>query len=194
MIVGLTGGIGSGKTTVLKEFIKLGIPVYIADVEAKKIMNTSKEIQLKLIELFGKEAYQNNELNRSFIADKVFNDKELLSQLNHIVHPVVYEHFNNFAKENSTPYLVYENAILFENKREKMCDKIIVVAANLENRIARVMQRDSVTKERVLSRINNQWSQDAKIKKADFVIHNDDLSTLKKQVNQIHFALIAKNL
>jgi len=192
MIVGLTGGIGSGKTTVLKEFINLKIPVYIADVEAKKLMNTSKEIKAKLIELFGKEVYTNDILNRSFIADKVFYDKDLLVELNKIVHPVVYQHFKEYIKNNSTPYLVYENAILFENKREYLCDKVIVVTATLENRIARVIQRDTTTKQAVLARMKNQWSQESKIEKADYVIYNDDILSLKKQVNQIHLELIAK--
>jgi len=192
MIVGLTGGIGSGKTTVLKEFINLKIPVYIADVEAKKLMNTSKEIKAKLIELFGKEVYTNDVLNRSFIADKVFYDKDLLVELNKIVHPVVYQHFKEYIKNNSTPYLVYENAILFENKREYLCDKVIVVTATLENRIARVIQRDTTTKQAVLARMKNQWSQESKIEKADYVIYNDDILSLKKQVNQIHLELIAK--
>lgn len=194
MIIGLTGGIGSGKTTVLKEFIDLKIPVYIADVEAKKLMNTSRDIQSKLIDLFGKQAYQNNELNRAFIANKVFNNQELLLKLNGIVHPAVHQHFEQYAKKNAKPYLVYENAILFENKSDKKCDKVIVVAATLENRIERVIKRDKVTRDSVLLRIKNQWSQASKIEKADFVINNDDILTLKEQVSQIHLELMSKNL
>lgn len=194
MVVGLTGGIGSGKTTVLKEFEALGVPVYIADVEAKKLMNTSDEIKLKLRDLLGHQAYVNEELNRSFIADKVFTNKELLSKLNTIVHPVVHQHFKEFVKKQTAVYLVYENAILFENKSEKLCDLVIVVAANLEDRIKRVMLRDGVDKESVTRRINNQWSQEDKIALADYVINNNDQSKLKEQVNQIHVKLMQKNL
>lgn len=194
MVVGLTGGIGSGKTTALKEFEALGVPVYIADVEAKKLMNTSDEIKLKLRELFGHQAYVNNKLNRNFIADKVFSNKELLTKLNAIVHPVVHQHFKEFIKEQTAAYLVYENAILFENKSEKLCDLVIVVATDLEDRIRRVMLRDNVDKESVIRRINNQWSQEDKITLADYVIYNNNQSELKEQVNRIHVKLMQKNL
>lgn len=186
MVVGITGGIGSGKSTVVKEFIKLGIPCYIADVEAKKLMLNSKNLQTKIVALLGKKAYQNNTLNKSYIASLIFNNKELLQQLNAIVHPAVHQHFKEFANKNKTPYCVYESAILFENKNEHLCDKIIVVTASLEERIARVMKRDGVERNLVLERINSQWSQEEKVKRADYTILNNNKSFLEQQVQQLH--------
>ena len=190
MIVGLTGGIGSGKSTALKMFESLGVPVYQADVEAKKIMVHSNEVKESIIHLLGAESYHNNELNRTYIAQKVFNNKKLLTALNTIVHPAVHKHFQEFVAKQKAPYLVYENAILYENKSEHLCDKVIVVAAELEDRISRVMKRDKVDREAVLSRMNNQWSQEDKIKKADFVIHNSDLEKLAKEVAALHYQLL----
>ncbi|NIJ46145.1 dephospho-CoA kinase [Wenyingzhuangia heitensis] len=194
MVVGLTGGIGSGKSTVLKEFESLGIPVYIADVEAKIIMNTSLEVQSKIIALLGKQAYHNHQLNRAYIANKVFNNKDLLTQLNAIVHPAVHQHFKKFVALQTAHYLVYENAILFENKSEELCNKVIVVTASKENRISRVMLRDHIDREAVLARMKNQWSQEDKIAKADFIIKNDDVLLLKEQILKIHEQLMEINL
>ncbi|MDO3694549.1 dephospho-CoA kinase [Wenyingzhuangia sp. chi5] len=193
MIVGLTGGIGSGKSTVLKMFESLGVPIYQADIEAKNIMVHSQEVKKKIIHLLGDESYQNDELNRTYIAQKVFNNKELLASLNAIVHPAVYKHFKNFVAKQTAPYLVYENAILYENKSEHLCDKVIVVTADLEDRISRVMKRDKVDREAVLARMNNQWCQEDKIKKADFVIHNSNLDELAKEVAVVHNQLLKAN-
>lgn len=190
MVIGLTGGIGSGKTTVLNYFKKLGVSVYIADIEAKKIMTDSEEVKLKIIDLLGREAYADGGLDRKYIADKVFENKKLLKQLNAIVHPAVHHHFNEFVKKNSEPYLVYENAILFENQSENRCNKVIVVAASLENRIERVIKRDKVEREAVLARMKNQWSQEEKIAKADYVIYNDEFVNLEQKIIEIHKELI----
>ena len=193
MIVGLTGGIGSGKSTVLKMFESLGVPIYQADIEAKNIMVHSQEVKKKIIHLLGDESYRNDELNRTYIAQKVFNNKELLAALNAIVHPAVHKHFKNFVAKQTASYLVYENAILYENKSEHLCDKVIVVTADLEDRISRVMKRDKVDREAVLARMNNQWSQEDKIKKADFVIHNSNLDELAKEVAVVHNQLLKAN-
>lgn len=190
MVVGLTGCIGSGKTTVLKEFEKLLIPVYIADIEAKKIMRTNVSVKGAIKELLGEESYVGEDLDRGYIADKVFHNKELLNQLNKIVHPAVHKHFKEFVKKQTTRYLVYENAILFENKNELFCDKVIVVTATEKNRIDRVMKRDGVSKEDVLARMKNQWSQEDKIAKADFILENMDALRIKEQVLKIHKQLI----
>lgn len=188
MVVGLTGGIGSGKSTVLERFRSLGaIAVYNADVEAKKLMNTSAEIKSKLTQLFGKEAYLNEQLNRAFIANVVFSDKEKLAALNAIVHPEVYKHLNAFIKENlDKEYVLYENAILFENKSNAFCDFIITVIADENIRIKRVMQRDQITKEAVKNRIKNQWIDAKKALLSNYIIINDDLKMLDNQIIKIH--------
>lgn len=186
ILVGLTGGIGSGKTTVANAFKKLGIPVYIADIEAKALMNRSKVIKRKLIKLFGDTAYINNELNRKFLAEKIFNDKALLIQMNAIVHPKVASHFKSWLKKNNAPYIIKEVAILFENNSHANFDFIITVTANKDERIARVIKRDNSSKEKVLSIMANQMPEEEKIKRSDFVIYNDNYEKIPKLVNTTH--------
>jgi dephospho-CoA kinase len=190
IIVGLTGGIGSGKTTAAKQFKKLGVPIYIADVEAKALMNRSKIIKRKLIQLFGEAAYKNNKLNKPFIASQIFTDKLLLKQMNAIVHPKVATHFKRWLKKHDTPYCIKEVAILFENGSYKQCDFIITVTASKNERIKRVVKRDKTTKEKVLAIINNQMPEEEKIKLSNFVIYNEDLEILTKQVEEIHNQLL----
>ena len=185
-IVGLTGGIGSGKTTVAKMFTEIGIPVYIADVEAKLLMNRSKVIKRKLIKLFGDKAYCNNVLNKSFIADKIFNNKALLAEMNAIVHPKVASHFKRWLQKQKGFYCIKEAAILFENGSYKNCDFLITVTAPESLRIERVIKRDKSDIAKVKAIIKNQWSDDEKIKLSDFVIVNTTLEYTQKQVLQIH--------
>ncbi|WP_397447166.1 dephospho-CoA kinase [Polaribacter sp. R77954] len=187
-IVGLTGGIGSGKTTVAKMFAShKNIAIYIADVEAKKLMNSSKKIKDKLIANFGEEAYVNNTLNRPFIADIVFKNKEKLTLLNSIVHPEVRMHFQNFIKINDKKkYILYENAILFESNSYLLCDIIITVIANLNTRINRVISRDKTTKKEVLDRMKNQWHDHKKMLQSNYVIVNENLDETQFQVQRIH--------
>ena len=185
-VVGLTGGIGSGKSTVAKMFKTLGIPVYIADDEAKGLMNRSKIIRKKLIEVFGEEAYLKTGLNRQYIANKVFRDKSLLSKLNSIVHPKVASHFKQWIKNQNAPYVIKEAAILFENGSYKSCDYIVTVIAPEEERINRVVNRDNTTKEKVLAIIENQWNDTDKIALSDYVITNLELIKTEAQVLQIH--------
>jgi dephospho-CoA kinase len=188
-VVGLTGGIGSGKTTVAKMFEDLGVPVYIADIEAKNLSNRSKIIKRKIIELLGEKAYRENELNRLFVANKIFNDANLLEAVNKIIHPKVAAHFKKWlAKQNST-YCIKEAAILFENGGYKKCDLTILVTAPIEVRIDRVIKRDKTSRESILERISNQWSDEEKKKLADIIIENIDLSTTKKEVIRIHNSL-----
>lgn len=189
-VVGLTGGIGSGKSTVAKMFIRLGVPVYIADDEAKKIMNEDKVIINKISKLLGDESYIDGELNRPFIAAVVFNDKRLLTALNSIVHPAVAFHFNEWKQKQKGPYLIKEVAILFENDGYKECDYSILVTAPKEVRIQRVMKRDHTTREQVLARMNNQWEDSKKIIFANYVLNNDKLEDIWLQVNDIHNFLI----
>ncbi|CAM1374549.1 dephospho-CoA kinase [Tenacibaculum xiamenense] len=188
MVVGLTGGIGSGKTTVAKMFEKYeNVIVYYADIEAKKLMNSSETIRVSLIEQFGKDTYLNNELNRPYLADIVFKDSAKLKILNSIVHPEVYKHLNKFIKDNKDKnYIVYENAILFENKSDAFCDKIITVTAPLDVRINRVVKRDKTTQKAVKNRIKNQWSEDLKTLQSHYVIINKNLENTESQVFKIH--------
>ncbi|WP_370214331.1 dephospho-CoA kinase [Mesoflavibacter profundi] len=185
-LVGLTGGIGSGKTTVAKYFEELGVPVYIADLEAKALMNRSKVIRRKLIALFGNEAYLENTLNRPFIAQQIFNDKKLLNAMNAIVHPKVASHFKRWVNKQDSPYVISEAAILFENGSYKKYDYIITVTAPEHIRLQRVIKRDNSNKQKVEAIMANQWSDQEKIKRSDFVIENIDLEQTKIQVRKIH--------
>lgn len=192
MIVGLTGGIGSGKTTVLKMFKELGVSFYIADVEAKKLMNSSKEIRTAVIENFGKKSYTDEGLNRQYLASIVFTDASKIKILNSIVHPVVAKHFQEFVLNASGKYVLYESAILFENKGEKKCDYVITVTAPIDVRIDRILKRDTTTKVDILNRMKNQLSDEEKIQKSDFVIQNIDLEETKSMVAKIHQELMKK--
>lgn len=188
MLVGLTGGIGSGKSTVAKILAEFdGVVVYFADEEAKNLMNTSQEIRTQLIAEFTDEVYKDGSLNRPFLAGIVFKNKEKLKKLNAIVHPIVHKHLQDFIKEHENKsYILYENAILFENGSNRLCDKIITVTAPEMLRIQRVIERDNSTFEEVKNRINNQWSDEKKILQSNYVIHNVDLTSVKEQLEKIH--------
>ena len=192
IIVGLTGGIGSGKTTVAKQFSELGVPIYIADDEAKNLMNRSKVIKRKLIKLFGDKAYIDGELNRPFIANIIFNNKTYLEKMNAIVHPKVARHFEKWMQKQDAPYVIKEVAILFENGGHKTCNYIITVVAPIETRIKRLLKRDHTSKEKIEAIMNNQWTDEEKIKHSHFVIENIELDNTKKQVNIIHKKLLIK--
>jgi dephospho-CoA kinase len=192
-IIGLTGGIGSGKTTVAKMFQELHVPVYIADLEAKRLMNNSKVIKRKLIELFSNNAYQNNVLNKPFIADRTFNNKDLLSKMNAIVHPKVRAHFKKWIEKQNTPYVIKEAAILFESGGYLNCDAVITVTASEKDRIQRVIARDKSSISKVKAIIDNQWSDVKKIKLSQYVIINNKLSKTKAQVTKIHQEIL-KNI
>jgi dephospho-CoA kinase len=189
-IVGLTGGIGSGKTTVAKAFQALGVPIYIADEEAKKLMNSSKVLKRQLINLFGEKAYVDNSLNKPFIADIIFNDDSYLQKMNSIVHPKVGVHFKKWVSKQQADYVIKEAAILFENNGYKQCDYIIVVTAPKDLRIERLLKREPTTKEKIEAVMNNQWSDEAKIKLSDFVIDNTTIEHMKAQVLEIHDEII----
>jgi len=185
-IIGLTGGIGSGKTTIAKYLISKGIPVYISDLEAKKVMEFP-EIITQIVQTFGKELItENKTLDREKLAAIVFNSPEKLKLLNGIVHPAVKKHFDNWVTTNKNhSVLVKEAAILFESGSYKDCDKIISVSAPLELRIERVLKRDATTREKVLQRINNQLSDEERIARSNFVIKNENFENTKKQVDEI---------
>lgn len=184
-IIGLTGGIGSGKTTVADYFKSYGIPVYIADDEARKIMQ-SADILEAIKNLFGADVFENETLNREKLAKIVFNNPESLEKLNGIVHPAVKKHFEQWLLQNlEAPYVIYEAAILFESGRYKDCDIIITVTAPIESRIQRVIKRDNTTRELVLKRINAQWTDEKRISKSDFVIENIAIEPTKLEIDRI---------
>jgi dephospho-CoA kinase len=184
-IIGLTGGIGSGKTTVANYFMAAGIPVYIADDEARKIMQ-SDEISAEIKKTFGDIVFDNGILNRGKLSEIVFNDAEKLKLLNAIIHPAVKKHFGSWiSNHKKAPYLIYEAAILFESGSYKDYDSIITVIAPFELRIQRVIQRDKTTRENVLRRVNMQWSDDQRIEKSDFVIENSTTEIAQSAVDRI---------
>lgn len=191
MIVGLTGGIGSGKTTIAKEFESLGVPLFIADIEAKKVYFTNQEVRKQVIDLLGEQVYRvvngKEELNREFIAQKVFQSKELLAQLNAIIHPAVREAFNAFIKKHEqAAYVIYEAAILLETGGHKNCDQVLLVTAPESVRAERVMNRDGVEKEEVYRRMANQWSTCRKMEYANVVLVNEDYVNISFYVKRIH--------
>nr|WP_158979760.1 dephospho-CoA kinase [Cellulophaga sp. L1A9] len=190
MIVGLTGGIGSGKTTVAKMFHALGVPVYYSDLEAKKLMVDSEVLSGKIKALLGEESYLDNKLNRSYIANKVFTNPDLLAKLNAIVHPAVKDHFISWVKNQEFPYIIQETAIIFENSSEDRFAKIILVTAPEKIRIERVVSRDHISIEKVKERIDNQWSDEKKAALSDFVINNLDLEKTSFLVAEIHKQLL----
>lgn len=191
MLVGLTGGIGSGKSTVAQMFRELDVPVYDSDWEAKKLMSTSLKLRKAIKELLGEEAYQGDVLNRKFIAEKVFKNPGLLKKLNGIVHPAVKEHFLEWAREQSTPYVVQETALIFENGSQDQYDYVILVTAPLDVRLKRVMDRDEVAEQAVLDRMKNQLDDNQKIDLAHFCIENVDMETTKEKVKELHLKLLA---
>ncbi|MDO4727895.1 MAG: dephospho-CoA kinase [Bacteroidota bacterium] len=191
-IIGLTGGIGSVKSTVAKMFEALGVPVYIADLKAKAIMDMPEVIQ-EVQSIFNQNVLtEENKLDRKKIASIVFEDSHKLSKLNEIIHPKVQKDFNDWTiKHLNYRYIIKELAILFENKAEKQFDKIILVTAPLEIRINRVIMRDKITRNEVLNRINNQLPDSEKIKRSDFIINNLDLKSTEQEVLKIHQILNA---
>lgn len=185
--VGLTGGIGSGKSTVSTVFLFFDIPVYEADARAKWLMNNDPKLKAAIIECFGKESYTNEGLNRAYLSKLVFNNPDNLKQLNRLVHPSVANDFEDFCKQNAqAPYVVKEAAILFESGSYKQLDKIITVFCPQEERINRVMQRDKISREEVQSRIAQQMPEEEKLKLADYIIYNDGNQLLIPQVMQVH--------
>lgn len=184
-IIGLTGGIGSGKTTIAKYFQSFGIPVYIADDEARKIMESADIIEAIKKE-FGSSVFDNDLLNREKLAKIVFNEPIKLEKLNRIVHPAVKKHFDQWIlQQESAPFIIYEAAILFESGRHKDCDLIITVTAPLESRIQRVVARDQSNRDLVLKRIKSQWTDKQRIEGSDFVIHNSSIENAKSDADKI---------
>ena len=171
--IGLTGGIGSGKTTVSKILVKNGIPVYDSDSNAKLIMNSSSQIKKLIINHFGKLAYTNNKLNNKYISKIIFNNPVEMNKINSLIHPFVYDNFNKWKNNFSSKYVIFESAIIFETGSYQKFDFNIIVLSDLEKRIKRVKERDFLSEDDVLSRIKSQWIDDKKIRFADYVIKNN---------------------
>ncbi len=192
-IIGLTGGIGSGKTTVAKYFASKGIPVYIADDAAKSLMDDRKVVQ-EVQAIFPQNVIlKNGLLDRSTIRELVFADKSKLEQLNKIIHPKVKSDFENWLKKNKkAPFIIKEVAILFETNGQKYCDATILVTAPIETRIKRVLERDSTSRETILQIINNQLPEEEKMKLATFVVTNENLNITYKTVDNL-IEILSKN-
>ena len=185
-IVGLTGGIGSGKSTVLNEFKYLGIKTYSADNAAKTLINSDRALIDSIKKVFGNNIYKKNKLDTKQLSKIVFQDSDKLEVLNSIIHPAVLNDFDSFVRANDEIYIVKEVAIIFETKSEKAYDKIILVRAPLEERIQRVLLRDDTSRDQVIKRIKNQVDDSSIINKCDYIIDNYNLSDLKDKVAQIH--------
>ncbi|UOY06923.1 dephospho-CoA kinase [Muricauda sp. SCSIO 64092] len=194
MIVGLTGGMGSGKSTVAAFFRELGVPVYDSDEEAKLLMVDSEEVRKDIVQLFGPGAYHGKKLNKAFISKIVFNEKEKLKQLNAVVHPAVRKHFLSWVQSRDFPYVIQETALIFENKAQKNYDLVILVTAPEKVRIQRVMDRDAMSEAQIKARLGNQLSDESKIPLADHMIENIDLEQTKKDVGKLHKTILTKAL
>lgn len=180
--IGITGGMGSGKSTVAKVFETLGIPVYYADDAAKRILNENEELKAKIINYFGQDAYNENGLNRSYLASIVFNDREKLDLLNSLTHPLTIADANAWFEKQKSPYAIKEAALLFESGAAEGIDYVIGVDAPRAIRIRRIMQRDQLTASEIEKRFSKQLQEDIKMKLCDFVIKNDEQQLVIPQV------------
>lgn len=191
--IGITGGIGSGKSTVARIFEALGIPVYNADNEAKKMMNEEGPLKNQIILHFGSECYKNGQLDRRYFAAEVFNNPEKLALLNSLVHPLTHQHADSWFTKQKAPYALKEAALIFESGGQGYLDYIIGVTAPKSLRIQRVIKRDLTTREQVLARIEKQIDEAIKMRLCDFVIINDDRQAVLPQVLALHKKLTAFN-
>ena len=190
ILVGLTGGIGSGKSTVINYFKELGITCYQADDEAKKLMNLDKGLIKKIKNSFGDSIYINSKLDRKKLSTIVFTDKQKLELLNSIVHPYVNRHFENYCKGLEDIYIIKEVAIIFEIGTQNKFDKIILVRAPKEDRVKRIINRDKCNRQDAINRINNQIADDDKIDQCDFIIDNINLEEIPSKVLKIHNSIL----
>ena len=184
--VGITGGIGSGKTTVARIFEVLGIPVYYADDAARRIMNEDETLKQQVIKNFGENSYVEGKLNREYLASIVFQDKKKLAVLNALVHPATIRNSNLWMKKQTTPYAIREAALIFESGVQGQLDYVIGVSAPVELRIERSMQRDRITRAQVLERMDRQINETIKMRLCDFVVVNDGQKALIPQVMKLH--------
>ena len=184
--VGLTGGIGVGKTYIAKIFKQLGCPIFFADHEAKKCMNEIKELRNEIIKNFGELIYKDDVLQKDILANVIFNDNNKIKLINHIVHPFVVDAFNKWCEMQESDIVIKEAAILFESNSIIGLDKIICVSAPIDLRIKRVISRDKCTKDAIIKKIQSQMSEDEKMKLSDFVIVNNEREKLLIQIINIY--------
>ncbi len=188
--LGVTGGIGSGKSTVCKTFNVLGVPVFSADDESRIIMDTNTQLRGDLYNLIGEDLYASGELDRTKMASIIFNDSSLLGSVNRLVHPLVFSKYKKWCKKQYSDYVIFEAAILFEAGAEEHVDKILAVIAPLEERIFRVMKRNKMSREQVMERVKNQISDEEMIKRSDFYINNSDNIMIIPKVIEIHNSIL----
>lgn len=191
--IGITGGIGSGKSIATRIFQAMGYPVFYADKEAKKIMTSNQKVIQEITTIFGKEAYIKGELNKKHLANKIFNHPELKNKINQIVHPAVRSEFNKLVEKSKGQLVFNEAAILFETGAYKNFDYTICVVADKELRIKRVQQRDGMTDKEIESRMNNQWDDKQKIPLADFTVYNNEGDRILPQILEIEKKVLEKN-
>jgi len=184
--LGVTGGIGSGKTSVCRVFDALGVPVFSADREAREIMENDIAIISGINSIAGKDLYTNGSLNRMELAAIIFNDNILLKKVNSLVHPVVFDHFGRWVLEQTAPYVIMEAAILFESGASKIVDKVATVVAPVEQKVERIIRRNELSRGQVLERMRNQMDDEARIKLSDYVIHNSENDMIIPAILNIH--------
>ena len=189
-IIGLTGGIGSGKSKIMSVFSTYGIPCYESDRRAKWLMQMDAELKSQIKSFFGDQIYEKDQFNQRKLAKLVFAEKGKLEALNSLVHPRVKMDFKSFVSQQNTPYIIKEAAILFETGGEKDCDATILVTAPEKLRLQRVLNREKISSMDLKARINNQWSDSRKIPLADYVINNIDWDKTLKKINEIHQKLL----
>jgi len=188
--IGLTGGIGSGKTYISNIFKSLGIPLFNSDIEAKILMNSSKKLISQIKKEFGEDIYTNENFNKEKLSSIVFSNSDKLQKLNSLVHPIVKEEFDNWCKKQTSPYVIKEAAILFESNSHLGLDAVICVSAPLELRMERLLKRDNSSEKEIKKRIENQISQEEKENLSDYIIVNDEKDLLLPQIIKIHEKLI----
>ena len=188
--LGITGGIGSGKTSVCKVFNVLGIPFFSTDPEAKEIMDNDKSIIHRINSIAGKDLYADGSLDRMALANLIFNDNTLLEKVNSLVHPIVFDHFRKWEMGQDAPYVIFEAAILFESGASKLVDRIATVEAPAEERVERVMRRNNLSREQVMERMRNQMDDDSRIKRSDYVIYNSENDMIIPTILRIHEDLL----
>jgi dephospho-CoA kinase len=189
--LGVTGGIGSGKTSVCRVFDVLRVPVFSADSDARETMEKDTDIIKNLNSIAGKNLYVNGSLDRMELARIIFNDRTLLEKVNLLVHPAVFDHFRNWTLEQTASYVIMEAAILFESGASKYVDRVATVVAPVEQRIERVIQRNKLSREQVIERMKNQIDDETRIKLSDYVINNSENDMIITTILEIHDDILA---